>query len=753
MDSQLRKQTDGFGYYSIVNYQKHVDRGSDKYPWSFSRAVSEAEQAKYNGENVLGVFRIIRLKGIACIDIDENVQYDDIIHQYPFLKGHHYVKGNTKGFHFYVNVDTTMKKAIDCFENIKGDFIPDVMFELEEKIWYNEIKSLNIEHIQGMMKTETDTESVDSKVITSTGNFLEDLIPLIEHKADNYADWVKAGLAFKSIDAYDLFLKFSQQSPKYDEQACLTFWKSANPKNITIGTLKYWAKEAHPKEYYALLDKEIKYDKTLWLESIVAENFYNDHAEDFLYCDKTIHVYFAGKWRTDEKSITQTMIQKYLLNYYTNLREHLLQHKDARSTDENVMKVWSRKLGVINSAITACQCNKMIHDVFEAFLRLLIVKSCDTENPFDKNPYLFCFKNKSFDLQTGNEIEVKREDYVLQNTGTEYIQPTTEQIELIRKLISQIFPNEEIKKTYLSILFMGMTAIRIEKFFLANGCGRNGKGLLNELFMELIGNYGYILPVDILTSKKDIASGANPQIANCHKKRFILSREPEEGAKLKTSIIKEMTGGCEINARQLYSGDCKVSMNQVQMLECNAKPALSGTMNEAILERIVDIPFESYFTSNSTLINESNNIYAVNTDYKLPTFRKEHTSALFHVLMEYNELYISPCIKKRSTEYVMSSDDIYTWVKENYDEGTQDDIVKAIDLYQAYTESESFLLMTKEERRTMTKKKFIELLKSSIAFKGKFFDTAKMINGVRYNDRIHCWKIKVFDKEPEPDNI
>ena len=61
-------------------------------------------QAKFNGTSVLGPARVIKLKGsgVICIDIDENKKYEEVLELFPFLKGSHYVAGNTKGFHIYV---------------------------------------------------------------------------------------------------------------------------------------------------------------------------------------------------------------------------------------------------------------------------------------------------------------------------------------------------------------------------------------------------------------------------------------------------------------------------------------------------------------------------------------------------------------------------------------------------------------------------------------------------------------------------
>jgi phage/plasmid-associated DNA primase len=40
-----------------------------------------------------------------------------------------------------------------------------------------------------------------------------------------------------------------------------------------------------------------------------------------------------------------------------------------------------------------------------------------------------------------------------------------------------------------------------EIFFIANGQGRNGKGLINELAFKLLGEYAYKLSIEVLTKE------------------------------------------------------------------------------------------------------------------------------------------------------------------------------------------------------------------------------------------------------------
>ena len=110
--------------------------------------------------------------------------------------------------------------------------------------------------------------------------------------------------------------------------------------------------------------------------------------------------------------------------------------------------------------------------------------------------------------------------------------------------------------------------------------------------LKSVGNYGYILPSEFLL--KGIPTGANPQIANLHKKRFVLSSEPDREKSIMASTIKDLTGNIEFNARSLYSTDCKVVNTMTLILESNDVPKMSE-VNEAIDRRVRIIPFNNLF--------------------------------------------------------------------------------------------------------------------------------------------------------------
>ena len=117
--NELSKLTQAFIYFEIINEKKKIKglvyKDSSK-NWSYDTAKKNMEQSQKLGNVCIGVARVIKLQGsgIVCVDIDEKDKtYDEVIRSYPCLENQCYVKGNTKGFHFYVRSNTIPKCDIN----------------------------------------------------------------------------------------------------------------------------------------------------------------------------------------------------------------------------------------------------------------------------------------------------------------------------------------------------------------------------------------------------------------------------------------------------------------------------------------------------------------------------------------------------------------------------------------------------------------------------------------------------------------
>ena len=168
----------------------------------------------------------------------------------------------------------------------------------------------------------------------------------------------------------------------------------------------------------------------------------------------------------------------------------------------------------------------------------------------------------------------------------------------------------------------------------------------------------------ILTEKRK--TGCNPEIANLHKKRYVVFRELPLKTRFENSIVKELTGGGTICARGLYESETTKKLHMTCVVECNKKPLFSEEPQRAEMERIVDVLFKNTFTNKQEEVNEQNNVFIGNTQYKEEEFQNQHRCALLQILFEAHKRYVEDgrslklpkSIKDRTKQYMKMSSDI-----------------------------------------------------------------------------------------------
>ena len=354
-------------------------------------------------------------------------------------------------------------------------------------------------------------------------------------------------------------------------------------------------------------------------------------------------------------------------------------------------------------------------------------------------------------------------------TGGDYKEPTEAQIDKIKGLVEQILPDPEVRKCYMSILRSGMRGQTLEKFTMANGCGRNGKTFLHELFMHFMGKYAIKVNVSIITQK--MKSGPNPELANLDKVRFGLFAEPEENQNIMISTMKDITGGNTLTAKKCHSNKTEQINHGTYVMELNERVGFDGKLNLAVVERMFDIEFPSFFTHDPIQYNdpEFNNGHCYKRDDSLkePKFKDEHACALFHYIMEYegaDELYVADAVKERTKAYLNSKDEFTAWFSSMYEIAWNDEkdhekgrdmkeVIKLSDVYDAYKEGDVYKNMSKKECRKMTKARFIEIFSSHINFK-HYYSLRTKIHGATYRNVLRGFKRKEecdndFEEEEE----
>ena len=135
--------------------------------------------------------------------------------------------------------------------------------------------------------------------------------------------------------------------------------------------------------------------------------------------------------------------------------------------------------------------------------------------------------------------------------------------------------------------------IREECLFLLNGTGRNGKGTFLGTLQAMLGDYAGTADFSTFIARGD-DRGPRDDVANMRGKRIVVSQEVREGAPLAEALIKWLTGGDTVRARNLYERSVEWRPTYHLWFAVNRKPVINGTDTD-IWSRIRLVPLSVTF--------------------------------------------------------------------------------------------------------------------------------------------------------------
>jgi phage/plasmid-associated DNA primase len=231
----------------------------------------------------------------------------------------------------------------------------------------------------------------------------------------------------------------------------------------------------------------------------------------FVKVNEQLYFFNGVYWQKDSKTNSRLNLfigQEYYESFSSLIPSFYKEVYKIKKEDERC-----RELDKLEKYIQAVGCF-VDSKARDRYVKDIVNAITNDDIKFDENPYLFCFNNKVYDLRTHKFITPNPKDYISLTTGYDYIDKLDEDKALekeLEKLISTIFPDEDEKKMYLTILSTALEGLNLEKFVIASGGGGNGKGVLNELACKTLGNYSYILPSTVLLGQQKKVSVVLPQ--------------------------------------------------------------------------------------------------------------------------------------------------------------------------------------------------------------------------------------------------
>ena len=141
-----------------------------------------------------------------------------------------------------------------------------------------------------------------------------------------------------------------------------------------------------------------------------------------------------------------------------------------------------------------------------------------------------------------------------------------------------------------------------EAIIIAFGHGSNGKSTFWNTIAGAMGNYAGMISADALTV--GCRRNVKPELAEVKGKRILIAAELEEGMRLSTSIVKQLSSTDEIEGEKKYKDPFKFRPTHTLVLYTNHLPRV-GAMDTGIWRRLIVIPFDAKITGKSDIKNYS----------------------------------------------------------------------------------------------------------------------------------------------------
>ncbi len=214
-----------------------------------------------------------------------------------------------------------------------------------------------------------------------------------------------------------------------------------------------------------------------------------------------------------------------------------------------------------------------------------------TPMDFDRDLWLFNCLNGTIDLKTGGLREHRREDLITKlapvRFGPGARLPAWD--EFIGHATGGDVELAAFLKRFFGYSLTGL--VSEEKFVLVHGRGGTGKSTFIEALKATFGDYAATADFETFLARK-ATGGPRPDIARLAGARLVTSIEVDDGKKLAQGLVKQITGGDTVTARELYAKEFEFLPQFKLALVANHAPQLPSD-DDGLWRRFLRVPFDN----------------------------------------------------------------------------------------------------------------------------------------------------------------
>ena len=439
------------------------------------------------------------------------------------------------------------------------------------------------------------------------------LMPMLAtFRAVDRNEWITIGWALYNIgegspDALDIWCEFSARcEEEYDEAICIYQWERMTRKDLTLGTLRYYASVDSPTKY-----REFKKEQAIHYiqESLngshndIAKVLYAEYGTEFVCASISSKIWFqfiGHRWEQIEDGIfLRRKISGEIVQRYSQMGKELLSKLSA-STDKGEDAMFNARLKQVQKMMgnlkSAPYKNNVMKECMEVFYDRRFREKLDT------NPTLFPWKNGVYDLVKNIFRPGRPEDFISKCAAIDYPEHLEEDDECVHDVhdyLEKVFPDKSVRKYFMDVssdIFLGGNHQKHVYFW--TGEGDNAKSVTQNIFEKMLGKLAIKFNTTVITGKKVQSGSANPELARAGGGvRMATLEEPNNDEMINIGILKNLSGNDSYYARDLFEKG-KEGREITPMFKlifiCNKLPKLKYS-DKAVWNRIRVIPFESTF--------------------------------------------------------------------------------------------------------------------------------------------------------------
>ena len=302
------------------------------------------------------------------------------------------------------------------------------------------------------------------------------------------------------------------------------------------------------------------------------------HGENIRYVaqDKMWLVWDGSRWEPDALGKVHELAKDTIRAYFATA---------AEMTDDNLRATLSKHAAASLSA------NRLAAMVKLATTDPAVAISAAA---LDTDLWALNCSNGTVDLRTGELRPANRGDLITKTTGVEY-DPKAKCPQWDAFISWAMCERPELVTFLQRAVGMSITGDASERLVIfLHGAGANGKSVTLKVILSVVGEYGHRMRSDTLEAATFAkgGGGASDDIASLKGARFVCTSEIEDGTKLATALLKDLTGDEKLRARHLYRSSFEFTPEFTPWIAANHKPLVPSD-DQAVWDRMRLVPYDA----------------------------------------------------------------------------------------------------------------------------------------------------------------